>query len=86
MDSPFMEFMAGGLSAKKLRVVRFEFPYMHAQRQSGRKKPPDRQPVFTETWLNVIAQLRKSGPAKSGKLIIGGKSMGGRMASMVAAD
>lgn len=84
MDSPFMEFMAAGLAAAKIRVARFEFPYMHARRETDRKKPPDRELVLRATWLEVIQQLRKSGPAKSGKLVIGGKSMGGRIASMVA--
>ncbi len=84
MDSPFMEFMATGLAAHKIRVVRFEFPYMHARRETDRKKPPDREPLLRETWLQVIKQLRKSGPAKNGTLIIGGKSMGGRIASLIA--
>ncbi len=84
MDSPFMEFMAAGLAEAKIRVVRFEFPYMRLRRETGSKKPPDREPVLRAAWLEVINQLRKSGPAKNGQLVIGGKSMGGRMASLVA--
>lgn len=61
-----------------VRVVRFEFPYM-AARRTGSRRPPDRQPVLLRTWLEVIAEL-----GGGGALVIGGKSMGGRMASMVA--
>ncbi len=78
MTSPFMEFFAEALADQKYQVVRFEFPYMAKNRQSGTKKPPDREPVLRETWLDVINHFG----AKD--LIIGGKSMGGRMASLVA--
>jgi predicted alpha/beta-hydrolase family hydrolase len=66
------------LADSGFRVVRFEFPYMAAKRETGKSKPPDREPVLREAWLQVIAKL---GPEK---LVIGGKSMGGRIASLVA--
>jgi len=78
MDSAFMAAVAGKLGARGLRVARFEFPYMAARRRDGRRRPPDRQPLLLETWRAVIASLG------SGRLVIGGKSMGGRMASLVA--
>ncbi|MGB0629585.1 MAG: alpha/beta family hydrolase [Alphaproteobacteria bacterium] len=78
MDTDFMEAMAAGLADKGLRVARFEFPYMVKRRQDGKRRPPDRAPVLIETYLQVAAEL---GPDN---LIIGGKSMGGRIASMVA--
>jgi predicted alpha/beta-hydrolase family hydrolase len=78
MDSPFMEAMAHGLGACGWRVARFEFPYMALRRTEGRKKPPDREPVLRETWAGIIGRL---GP---GRTVIGGKSMGGRIASMIA--
>ncbi|MCB2108928.1 MAG: dienelactone hydrolase family protein [Rhodobacteraceae bacterium] len=78
MDSPFMEHFAGALAAAGLRVGRFEFPYMAARRETGQRKPPDRAPVLVEAWRDVI---RAHDPDK---LVIGGKSMGGRIASMVA--
>ncbi|MFN0144980.1 MAG: alpha/beta fold hydrolase [Dehalococcoidia bacterium] len=78
MDSPFMEAFAEGLAAAGVRVVRFEFPYM-AGRRTGGRRPPDREPVLLQTWRDVVAELG-GGP----RLAIGGKSMGGRMASMVA--
>jgi len=78
MDTPFMTFFAEGLAGHGWRVVRFEFPYMALRRRAPRRPAPDRQPVLLETWRQVIAAL---GPDS---LVIGGKSMGGRMASLVA--
>lgn len=78
MDSPFMASAAAAMAGHGLRVVRFEFPYMAGRRQGGRKRPPDRQPVLLDCWREVIA-------SQSGRrLAIGGKSMGGRMASLIA--
>lgn len=79
MDSQFMEVFADGLAAHGHRVARFEFPYMVKRRLEGTKRPPDRAPVLRETWLSVIDAL---GGADG--LVIGGKSMGGRIASLVA--
>jgi hypothetical protein len=78
MDSSFMNAMAAGLAAAGLRVARFEFAYMRARRE-GRRPPPDREPVLRAAWKTAIAEL--GGPRN---LVIGGKSMGGRMASLVA--
>jgi predicted alpha/beta-hydrolase family hydrolase len=78
MDTPFMAFFADGLASAGFRVVRFEFPYMAQRRKTGKQKPPDREPMLRQTWLTVIEQF---GPKN---LIIGGKSMGGRIASLVA--
>lgn len=79
MDSPFMQQIAHALAARGLRVSRFEFPYMAARRNRGRSGPPDPQRVLLATYREVIEQVR--GRAQ---LFIGGKSMGGRMASMIA--
>ena len=73
-----MATFAEGLAHEGFRAARFEFPYMAARRETGIKKPPDRAPVLLETWRAVIDTL---GPSN---LVIGGKSMGGRIASMVA--
>ncbi len=81
MDSPFMEYFAGGLAEKGFRAARFEFPYMDERRRTGKKRPPDRAPRLLETWRNAIEAL--GGP---GHVIIGGKSMGGRIASMITAE
>lgn len=79
MDSEWMNDMTAGLTDRGLRVVRFEFPYMQRRRDDGKRRGPDRPPVLLETWRTVIATLAESSP-----LVIGGKSMGGRIASMVA--
>ncbi len=78
MDSPFMDRIAEGVAAAGWRVVRFEFPYMAARRATGAKRPPDRAPVLLDAWRSVIAGLGAD------TLVIGGKSLGGRMASLVA--
>lgn len=64
-----------------LRVARFEFPYMAARREGGRR-PPDREPVLRSTWHAVIRELSTGMPPS--RLAIGGRSMGGRIATMVA--
>ena len=79
MDTSFMNVVARGLAERGIRVVRFEFPYMAARRTSGRRGAPDRQPVLLDTFRQVVEE-HGGGP----KVIVGGKSMGGRMASMIA--
>src|SRR5688572_24880573 len=80
MDSGFMNVVARGLAARGLRVARFEFPYMARRREgAGGRGAPDRTPVLEATWLEVIEAL---GGGRD--LVIGGKSMGGRIASHVA--
>jgi uncharacterized protein len=79
MDTPFMTTVARELGERGIRVVRFEFPYMAARRTGGKRGGPDREPVLLATWRDVVAQL---GGGK--QVFIGGKSMGGRMATLVA--
>ncbi len=78
MDAAFMTVIAQGLAGRGQRVVRFEFPYMQRRRATGTKSPPDRAAVLIETWHAVVEQFGSEG------LVIGGKSMGGRIASVVA--
>ena len=79
MDSPFMVYFAEQLAAKGIRVLRFEFPYMAERRETGKKRPPDRQPKLLTSWRQIY-----EGAGFTGKAFIGGKSMGGRMASLIA--
>lgn len=81
MDSPFMEAIAARVASKGHRVVRFEFDYMAERRTTGRKRPPERAPALLEQWRERIDRF--GGP---GAVAIGGKSMGGRMASLIAAQ
>ncbi|MGH9788919.1 MAG: alpha/beta family hydrolase [Candidatus Acidiferrales bacterium] len=79
MDHPSLTAVAEALAESGLRVVRFEFPYMRRRRTHGVRRGPDPPAVLLETWRAVIEKL-----GGGAGLVIGGKSMGGRMASMVA--
>lgn len=78
MDSPFMQSFTSGLATQGFRVARFEFPYMVERRETGKKRPPNSAKILLETWASVVDELGAS------NLVIGGKSMGGRIASMIA--
>src|SRR3954453_2219747 len=77
MRTPSMDALARLLAERGIAVVRFEFPYMRA-RGGGRRRGPDRSDVLIATWKEVVAAL---GDAQ--RLVIGGRSMGGRIATMV---
>jgi predicted alpha/beta-hydrolase family hydrolase len=64
------------------RVVRFEFPYMARQRSLGRRQGPDRLPVLQEAFRQQVRLETAARPERP--LFIGGKSMGGRVASLLA--
>ncbi|MBB3643916.1 hypothetical protein FHX14_000075 [Rhizobium sp. BK619] len=80
MDSASMTAAAEALAGSGFRVARFEFAYM-AARRTGDRKPPPRAETLNPEYEAAIAELGVGGP-----LIIGGKSMGGRVASMIADD
>lgn len=81
MDSGWMSDMAERLAAQGVNVLRFEFPYMAQRRVDGGKRPPNPAPKLLECWREVYALVRRH---VAGRLAIGGKSMGGRMASLLA--
>ncbi|MGO8504268.1 alpha/beta family hydrolase [Rhizobium leguminosarum] len=81
MDSASMTAAANALAGIGFRVARFEFAYMAARRTSEGRKPPPRAETLNPEYEAAIAEL-----GASDALIIGGKSMGGRVASMVADD
>ncbi len=78
MDSASMTAAAQALAAEGLRVARFEFAYM-AARRDGQRKPPPRAETLKPEYVDAVRALGARGP-----LVIGGKSMGGRVASMIA--
>lgn len=79
MDSASMTAATKALAEAGFRVARFEFGYMAARRtDAGRKPPPKAEKVMPE-YEQAITDLAAKTP-----LIIGGKSMGGRVASMIA--
>ncbi|CDT85485.1 putative Alpha/beta hydrolase [Vibrio coralliirubri] len=75
MDHEFMQSVAKGLAFKGIRVIRFNFPYMIKRAEDGKRRPSDRAPKLLEAYQEIIEQVGAD------KLVIGGKSMGGRMAS-----
>ena len=79
MDSSSMNAIAGALAAAGFRVARFEFDYMASRRTEAGRKPPPRAETLIAEYRSAVTGL-----GASGRLIIGGKSMGGRVASMVA--
>ncbi|MFI0847368.1 alpha/beta family hydrolase [Mesorhizobium sp. IMUNJ 23232] len=78
MDSAWMNAIAEKLAEQQVRTVRFEFGYMAARRE-GQRKPPPRGETLMPEYVAAVEGL-----GAKGKLFIGGKSLGGRVASMVA--
>jgi len=78
-NSDFMESMAKGLALQGIRVARFNFPYMQQRLDNGTRRPPERAPKLIAQYQQLIASIEQP-------MVIGGKSMGGRMASLVASD
>jgi predicted alpha/beta-hydrolase family hydrolase len=78
--SPFMTTFAQALAALGVDILTFDFPYMQQ-----RRKVPDRQPVLEACYAKMIASAREAIPSAREHLFIGGKSMGGRIATHVAA-
>ena len=83
MTSPFMEKIAGLLIERGLGVSRFEFAYMAGRREDGKRRPPPKAERLVDEYKAAVTAVREK--LKPGvKLLIGGKSMGGRVASLVA--
>jgi predicted alpha/beta-hydrolase family hydrolase len=79
MDSPFMNAIAAKLAAAGIGVLRFEFEYMAKRRKDGNRRSPDRAADLVARFKQALDLV---GPP--GEVVIGGKSMGGRIASMMA--
>lgn len=82
IETPFMTSIADLLIERDLAVSRFEFSYMAARREGGSKRPPPRAETLTGEYIDAVKAI--AGKHKRQTLIIGGKSMGGRVASLVA--
>lgn len=76
VDDPFGRYVSGKLASKGFTCLRTQFPYMEEKRRA-----PDRTAVLEKTWRAVIAEARALGE----KVIVSGRSMGGRIASHVVA-
>jgi predicted alpha/beta-hydrolase family hydrolase len=79
MDSAAMTATTQALAAEGFRVARFEFEYMAARREGGSKRPPPKAERLHDEYRQAITDL-----GAQSMLVIGGKSMGGRVASMIA--
>ena len=79
MRHPFMQAVAEQLAAQKIATLRYQFPYM----EKG-KKSPDSQTTLRATIVSAVATAKKA--ARRLPLLAGGKSMGGRLTSLVAAE
>jgi predicted alpha/beta-hydrolase family hydrolase len=79
MTHPFIEGAAAGLADERISVLRFNFPYVTQGRRS-----PDRPEVAIATWRAALGHARERAPDLP--IVAGGKSFGGRMASMLAAE
>jgi predicted alpha/beta-hydrolase family hydrolase len=83
MTSPFMEKIAGLLAERGLGVSRFEFAYMAGRREDGKRRPPPRAERLVDEYKAAVAAVAER-LERGAKLLIGGKSMGGRVASLIA--
>ena len=81
MDSDFMMQMASELSKKNVQVFRFNFNYMQINKDEGKRRPPERMPRLVDHFEKIIAQITSSHPSK--KVLLMGKSMGGRVAAIL---
>jgi predicted alpha/beta-hydrolase family hydrolase len=79
MNHPFMTALACKLADAGVATFRFQFPYMEQ-----RRRVPDRAPVLTATVAAAVQAASKAGPGLP--LFAGGKSLGGRMTSLAAAE
>lgn len=79
MSTPFLSALAAALTEQGIATLRFEFAYMSQRRSSGRRKPPPRAESLMDEYVAAATAVAGGAP-----LLIGGKSMGGRVASLVA--
>jgi hypothetical protein len=84
MAAPFMETLARHIAVQGIRVVRFHFPYMEDSVRAGRRRPPDGGRILRAAFADVIRHCIERERCPPARLVIGGKSMGGRIASMIA--
>lgn len=78
MDSDFMQEVSAALVSRGIHVVRFEFPYMQQRRLHSTRRPPDKMSQLLACYREALAHFPGA--------VIGGKSMGGRVATLLAAE
>ncbi|MGB0894752.1 MAG: alpha/beta family hydrolase [Parashewanella sp.] len=82
MDSGFMVQFANELATKNVGVVRFNFGYMQANAEDGKRRPPERMPKLLAHFESVIKKVISE--YQPSRLFLMGKSMGGRVAAILA--
>ena len=83
MDSDFMNAISRELVLRHIDVVRFEFNYMAQRRTGGNKRPPPNMSLLVTEFQRVCQHVLSS---EKLPVFIGGKSMGGRVATLLAAS
>jgi predicted alpha/beta-hydrolase family hydrolase len=78
---PFLRMVAEGLAARGIDVATFDFPYMAAGRRA-----PDRMPALLEAFRDAVDAARRRKAWAGHRLVVGGKSMGGRVATHLATE
>lgn len=81
----FLETITSLMVERGFAVTRFEFGYMAARRTGGPRRPPPRFEQLTQEYVSMLKSVSATKPAHQ-RLLIGGKSMGGRVASLIAQD
>jgi predicted alpha/beta-hydrolase family hydrolase len=76
-----MRMVAGGLAARGIDVATFDFPYM-----ANGRKAPDRMPTLLQAFRDAVTAARTRTAGASHRLVVGGKSMGGRVATHLATE
>lgn len=80
MDSTFMDKLANALALQGIAAARFEFAYMAQRRTGGKKRPPPRADKLIGEFQTALQALLGE---CEGPVLLGGKSMGGRVAAML---
>lgn len=83
--SPFLTALTLHIAARGIAVWHVDFAYMRAAHEGGRRRPPPRIAVLAAEYADALESLRASLPERA-RLIVGGKSMGGRVATLIADD
>lgn len=87
MHHEFMEQVSILLNEANINVLRFNFPYMDKRIQLGKRYPPDRMPKLVDCYKRVVDDLLATDNFQAQlPLFIGGKSMGSRVAAIIAAE
>ena len=84
MDHPWMGEMTALLVARGIGVVRFEFDFMAARRNGGKRRPAPRADKLEPEYLSAIERLERDTQGDTLPMFVGGKSLGGRVASLAA--